>query len=49
MSVYVQYAPHKLAAGTGWTGTRDELASRVVGTLERYSPGFSMRSNIARC
>ena len=41
MSVYVQYAPHKLAAGTDWTGTRDELASRVVRTLERYSPGFS--------
>jgi phytoene dehydrogenase-like protein len=41
MSVHVQYAPHKLAAGTDWTRTRDELASHVVRTLERYAPGFS--------
>jgi phytoene dehydrogenase-like protein len=36
-----QYAPHKLAAGTDWTRMRDELASTVVRTIERYSPGFS--------
>jgi phytoene dehydrogenase-like protein len=40
MSVYVQYAPHKLAPGADWTRTRDQLANHVVRTLERYSPGF---------
>ena len=30
MSVYVQYAPYKLAAGADWTQTRDDLASIVV-------------------
>jgi phytoene dehydrogenase-like protein len=41
MSVYVQYVPHKLAAGTDWTRTRDELGDRVVRTLEGYAPGLS--------
>jgi phytoene dehydrogenase-like protein len=41
MSVYVQYAPHKLAGGSDWARTRDELSDRVVRTLERYAPGFS--------
>jgi phytoene dehydrogenase-like protein len=40
MSVYVQYAPYKLAAGIDWAGARDQLATTVVRTLERYSPGF---------
>jgi phytoene dehydrogenase-like protein len=40
MSIYVQYAPYKLASGS-WTSRRDELADRVVSTLERYIPGLS--------
>jgi len=41
MSVYVQYAPYKLAAGTDWTRRRDQLGDHVVRTLERYAPGLS--------
>jgi phytoene dehydrogenase-like protein len=40
MSVYVQFAPYKLAGGSGWETKKDELATIVVRTLERYSPGI---------
>jgi phytoene dehydrogenase-like protein len=39
MSVYVQFAPYQLA-GTDWTTARDQLATTVVRTLERYAPGI---------
>jgi phytoene dehydrogenase-like protein len=40
MSVYVQYAPYRLAAGRDWTSERDALAGHVMRTLEQYSPGI---------
>jgi phytoene dehydrogenase-like protein len=40
MSVYLQFAPYKLAAGRSWTTARDLLAPAVVRTLERYAPGI---------
>ena len=40
MSVYVQYAPYKLAGGHDWTAARDVLASHVMRTLDRYAPGI---------
>jgi phytoene dehydrogenase-like protein len=40
MSVYVQYAPYKLAAGLDWTTERDVLASHVMRVLGRYAPGI---------
>jgi phytoene dehydrogenase-like protein len=40
MSVYVQFAPHKLAGGASWDTMRDQLATTVIRTLERYSPGI---------
>jgi phytoene dehydrogenase-like protein len=41
MSIYVQFAPYKLAKTTDWQATRDQLATNVLRTLERYSPGIS--------
>ncbi len=40
MSVYVQYAPYRLAHGD-WNGRRDALADIVLRTLERYAPGIT--------
>jgi phytoene dehydrogenase-like protein len=40
MSVYVQFAPYKLAAGHDWTEGRDVLAGHVMRTLERHAPGI---------
>ena len=40
MSVYVQYAPYRLAGGSDWAASRDQLANTVVRTIEQYSPGF---------
>jgi phytoene dehydrogenase-like protein len=39
MSVYVQFAPYDLA-GSDWPAARDQLATIVVRTLERYAPGI---------
>jgi phytoene dehydrogenase-like protein len=41
MSIYVQFAPHKLGVGSDWNARRDELGNTVIRTLERYSPGLS--------
>jgi phytoene dehydrogenase-like protein len=41
MSIYVQFAPHKLGVGNHWGALRDELGHTVVRTLERYAPGLS--------
>jgi phytoene dehydrogenase-like protein len=40
MSVYVQFAPYRLAHGD-WDAKRGALADIVLRTLERYSPGIS--------
>jgi phytoene dehydrogenase-like protein len=40
MSVYFQFAPYALAEGVDWQQERDRLATIVIGTLERYSPGI---------
>ena len=41
MSVYMQYAPHRLATGTTWAVAREQLAATVIRTIDRYSPGFA--------
>jgi len=40
MSVYLQFAPYKLAAGRSWSAARDTLSSIAMRTLERYAPGI---------
>ena len=40
MSIYAQFAPYTLAGGSDWNSRRDDLATTVVRTLERYSPGI---------
>ena len=40
LSVFAQYAPYELAEGT-WAERRDEIADRVIATLEEYAPGLS--------
>jgi len=40
MSIYVQFAPHQLAGGATWDTMADQLATNVIRTLERYSPGI---------
>ena len=41
MSVYMQFAPYKLANGRSWTSMRDTLVTTVLRTLERYAPGVT--------
>jgi phytoene dehydrogenase-like protein len=41
MSVYMQFAPYKLANGRNWSTLRDTLATTVLRTLERYAPGLT--------
>jgi phytoene dehydrogenase-like protein len=40
MSVYMQYAPHKLAGGRAWPDAADELGRIVLRTLARHAPGI---------
>lgn len=40
MSIYMQFAPYKLAPGRTWSQSRDLLAGLVMRTLERYAPGI---------
>jgi phytoene dehydrogenase-like protein len=41
MTVFVQYAPYKLASGEAWDGpARDELAETVIAKIARHSPDF---------
>lgn len=40
MSVHVQYAPYRLAAGSDWDQQREPLAARVMAALERHAPGI---------
>ena len=46
MSMFVQYAPYALRAGT-WDTRKDEFADRCFDVVERYAPGFK-NSVIAR-
>jgi len=39
MSIFVQYAPYRLAEGT-WDEQKEPFADRCVEVLERYAPGF---------
>jgi phytoene dehydrogenase-like protein len=39
MSIAVQFAPYRLAAGQSWETAADTLFTRVMATLERYAPG----------
>jgi phytoene dehydrogenase-like protein len=40
MSIYVQYAPYKLADGRTWADAGRELLQIVMRTLEQYAPGI---------
>ncbi len=40
LSIFSQYAPYTLASGS-WDERRDEVADRVIATLEEYAPGLS--------
>jgi phytoene dehydrogenase-like protein len=44
MSIFLQYAPYRLAAGS-WddAGARDALADRALALLEEHAPGFRAR------
>jgi len=46
MSMFVQYAPYRLAEGT-WDERKESFADRCLEVLEQYAPGFR-RSVIAR-
>jgi phytoene dehydrogenase-like protein len=41
MSIYMQFAPYKLAGGRSWNDAREELYSIVMSTLETYAPRIS--------
>ena len=40
LSIYMQFAPYKLAAGGNWDAAKDALFTTVIGTLEHYAPGI---------
>jgi phytoene dehydrogenase-like protein len=40
MSVYVQFAPYRLAPGKDWSTERNTLVDNVMHTLERHAPGI---------
>ncbi|WP_242371326.1 phytoene desaturase family protein [Anaeromyxobacter sp. SG26] len=40
MSMFVQYAPYRLASG-GWEEERERFADRCFAALEEYAPGFT--------
>jgi phytoene dehydrogenase-like protein len=40
MSVYVQFAPYKLANGRSWSDAATDLERIVLSTLSRYAPGI---------
>jgi phytoene dehydrogenase-like protein len=41
MSVYMQYAPYRLAYGADWNTRRDMLGDLVIRALEQYAPGLA--------
>jgi phytoene dehydrogenase-like protein len=42
LSVFGQYAPYELAAGT-WDSRREEVARHFIDLIERFAPGFEDR------
>ena len=40
LSIYMQFAPYKLAAGQTWDAAKDALFTTVIRTLEHYAPGI---------
>jgi phytoene dehydrogenase-like protein len=40
LSIYMQFAPYKLAAGQTWDTAKDALFTTVIRTLEHYAPGI---------
>ena len=40
MSCFVQYVPYALSNGEWTEAARDDLASSVISTIERFAPGF---------
>jgi phytoene dehydrogenase-like protein len=42
MSIYVQFAPYRLAGAANWESQRPVLIDRVMRTLEKYAPGISL-------
>jgi phytoene dehydrogenase-like protein len=40
LSVYVQFAPYRLAGGQDWDSARNTLLTTVVRTLAQYAPGI---------
>ena len=40
MSVFAQYAPYTLAAGT-WADRREEIGDRVLASIARFAPGIA--------
>jgi phytoene dehydrogenase-like protein len=47
MSMFVQYAPYRLAGAASWDDERERFADRCFEVLEEYAPGFR-REVIAR-
>jgi phytoene dehydrogenase-like protein len=42
MSMFVQYAPYRLAPGLGtWDDLKEAFADRCVALMDRYAPGFA--------
>ena len=40
MSIFVQYAPYKLAAGKSWDDMKESFADRCLQVLARYAPNM---------
>ena len=47
MSLFIQYAPYKLAEGN-WDDRKDAFADRCFDIVEQYAPGFKARSKSTR-
>jgi len=41
MSIFVQYAPYKLADGQHWDDVKEKFADRCIEALARYAPNVS--------
>jgi phytoene dehydrogenase-like protein len=40
MSIFVQYAPYRLAGDQAWAGIRETVADRVIEVLSEYAPNI---------
>lgn len=41
VSAFCQYVPYRWADGGSWDEHRDDVGRRVIGSIERFAPGFS--------